>query len=227
MDFFSYCKKYEYASELLLVRNNSMIISKLDLIFKHIKFLYNRNNMLSYRDVLSFITFSLLFSSVMFANYRPPIMPAYSATSCSNLPISAVKANGEQSTNPASEAIDNNQATRWSNEGLGSWIRLDLGSQKMVCSVDITWFSGNTRQNTFTIAVSNDGNSFSNVFSGKSSGTTTAAERYDFTDTQARYVRIKVTANTQNDWVSITEIDVSGAASSSTCCPSLSASREG
>ncbi|HEX9319657.1 MAG TPA: discoidin domain-containing protein [Nitrososphaeraceae archaeon] len=196
-----------------------MIVSKLDLIFKHIRFLYSGNNMLSYRDLLSFITFSLLLSSVMFANYRSPIMPAYSAT-CSNLPISTVKANGQQSTNPASEAIDNNLGTRWSNLGLGSWIRLDLGSQKTVCSVDITWFSGNTRQNTFTIAVSNDGNSFSNVFSGKSSGTTTAAEKYDFTDTQARYVRIKVTANTQNDWVSITEIDVSGAASSSTPPPS-------
>jgi hypothetical protein len=215
MDFFSYYKKYEYSSELLLIRNNSMIVSKLNMSFKHIKFLYSRNSMLSYRDLLSFITFLLLFSSVMFANYRSPIMPAYSATSCSNLQISAVKANGEQSTNPASEAVDNNLGTRWSNEGLGSWIQLDLGSPKTVCSVDISWYNGNTRQNTFTIAVSNDGNSFTNVFSGKSSGTTTAAERYDFTDTQARYVRITVTGNTQSDWVSITEIDVSGAASSS------------
>jgi hypothetical protein len=208
MDVFSYCKKYEYTSELLLVRNNSMIVLKLNLIFRHTKFLYSRNSMLSYRDLLSFITFSLLLSSVILINYHFPIIPAYSATSCSNLPISAVKANGEQSTNPASNAVDNNLGTRWSNLGLGSWIRLDLGSQKTVCSVDISWYGGNSRQNTFKIDVSNDGNSFTNVFSGKSSGTTTAAERYDFTDTQARYVRVTVTANTQSDWVSISEIDV-------------------
>ncbi|MGG6460889.1 MAG: discoidin domain-containing protein, partial [Candidatus Eiseniibacteriota bacterium] len=151
--------------------------------------------MLSYRDLLSFITFSLLLSSVVLINYHFPIIPAYSATSCSNLPISAVKANGQQSTNPASNAVDNNLGTRWSNLGLGSWIRLDLGSQKTVCSVDISWYNGNTRQNTFKIDVSKDGNSFTKVFSGKSSGTTTAAERYDFTDKQARYVRITVTAN--------------------------------
>ena len=67
--------------------------------------------------------------------------------------------------------------TRWSNEGLGSWIRLDLGSQKTVCSVDISWFNGNQRVNTFEIAVSNDGNTFTKIFSSKSSGTTTAARK--------------------------------------------------
>src|SRR5690349_18124130 len=197
MDVFSYCKKYEYTTELLLVRNNSMIISKLKLIFQHIKFLSSGNSMLSYRGLLSFIMFSLLLSSAVLINYHFPIKPAYSATSCSNLPISAVKANGEQSTNPASEAVDNNLNTRWSNEGLGSWIRLDLGSQKTVCSVDISWFGGNTRQNTFKIDVSDRNNIVKDVISGKGSGTTTAAERYDFTDTQVRYVRITVTANTQ------------------------------
>ena len=102
-----------------------------------------------------------------------------------------------------SEAVDNDAATRWSNEGLGSWIRLDLGSQKTVCSVDINWYNGNQRQNTFEIAVSNDGNTFTKIFSSKSSGTTTAAEKYDVTDSQGRYVKITVTGNTQSDWVSI------------------------
>src|SRR6266498_5947964 len=139
----------------------------------------------------------------MFANYRSPIMPAYSAMSCSNLTFSVVKANGEQSTNPASEAIDNNLATRWSNEGLGSWIQLDLGSQKTICSVDISWYNGNQRVNTFDIALSNDGTAFTTVFSSKSSGAATTAEKYDFPATQGRYVRITVNGNTQNDWASI------------------------
>ena len=81
-----------------------------------------------------------------------------------------------------------------------------------MCSVDISWYNGNQRVNTFDIAVSNDGTTFTTVFSGKSSGTTTAAEKYDFADTQARYVKITVTGNTQSDWVSISEISVFGAA---------------
>ena len=41
-----------------------------------------------------------------------------------------LQANAAQSGNPASAAVDNNLDTRWSNEGLGSWIRLDFGSEK-------------------------------------------------------------------------------------------------
>src|SRR6476659_2363905 len=95
----------------------------------------------------------------------------YGATTCANLPISAVKANGAQATNPASKAVDNDANTRWSNEGLGSWIRLDLGSQKTVCSVNISCYKGNERVNSFDVLVSSDGNTFTKIFSGKSSGT--------------------------------------------------------
>ncbi len=187
-----------------------MIVLELNMRFRCIKLLFRRKIMLSYKDVVSFIISLLLITSVMLLNNHSFTLPAYSATTCSNLPISAATANGAESTNPVSNAVDNNLATRWSNLGLGSWIRLDLGSQKTVCSVDISWYNGNQRVNTFNIAVSNDGTAFTTVFSGKSSGTTTAAEKYDFTDTQARYVKITVTGNTQSDWVSISEIRVFG-----------------
>ena len=49
---------------------------------------------------------------------------------------------------------------------------------------------------------------FTKIFSGKSSGTTTATEKYNVPDTKGRYVRITFTGNTVNDWVSINEIDV-------------------
>ena len=85
--------------------------------------------------------------------------PPPTSSSCDkNAPISAVTANAAQSGNPASAAVDNNLDTRWSNEGLGSWIRLDLGSEKTVCSVDVNWYKGNERVNSFDVLVSNDGN---------------------------------------------------------------------
>ena len=191
--------------------------------FRNISLLSTRNYVLTSRKINSLILISFLLLTFTFSIKYMTGHEAYGATTCANLPISAAHANGAQSTNPASEAVDNDAATRWSNEGLGSWIRLDLGSQKTVCSVDISWYNGNQRQNTFEIAVSNDGNTFTKIFSSKSSGTTTATEKYDVTDSQGRYVKITVTGNTQSDWVSINEIDVigGGASSSDTTPPSV------
>src|SRR6478672_1350577 len=191
--------------------------------FRNISLLSTRNYVLTSRKLDSLIFISLLLLTLMFSARFMTGHEVYGATTCANLPISAVKANGAQTGNPASEAVDNDATTRWSNEGLGSWIRLDLGSQKTVCSVNISWYNGNQRQNTFEIAVSNDGNTFTKIFSGKSSGTTTAAEKYDVTDSQGRYVKITVTDNTQSDWISITEIDVVGGLASSDTTPPNSA----
>ncbi|MDQ5869792.1 MAG: discoidin domain-containing protein, partial [Thermoproteota archaeon] len=184
--------------------------------FRHISLLSTRNYVPLSRKKHSLILMSLLLLTFMFSIKYMTGHEAYSATSCAILPISAVIANGAQSTNPASEAVDNDAATRWSNQGLGSWIRLDLGSEKTICTVDISWFKGNERVNTFEIAVSNDGTSFTTIYSSKSGGKTAAAEKYDVEDIKRRYVKITFKGNTQNDWASINEIDVSGADSSGT-----------
>jgi F5/8 type C domain len=74
---------------------------------------------------------------------------------------------------------------------------------------------GNIRQNTFTISVSNDGSQFTNVLSGKSSGATSSFETYALpSNTNCRYVRITVTGNTENNWVSIYELRINGYQSS-------------
>ena len=130
-------------------------------------------------------------------------------TNCANLPISNVSASGSQAGFPASKAVDNNTNTYWSKFGLGSWIQLDLGQQKVVCSLDISWYKGNERINTFTISVSNDGNSFTNIYSTKSNGKT-ITETYDLQDVVARFLRITVNGNTQNNWVTIGDINVKG-----------------
>ena len=140
---------------------------------------------------------------------------AYGAT-CANLPISAVKANGAQATNPASKAVDNDATTRWSNQGLGSWIRLDLEAKKQCVVWTLVGIMGIKDsihlRLQFLMMVAN----FQRFFHLKSSGTTTAAQRYDVTDSQGRYVKVTVTGNTQNDWVSLMEINVYGGNSAST-----------
>ena len=139
---------------------------------------------------------------------------------CADLPISNVSASGSQAGFPASKAVDNNTNTYWSKFGLGSWIQLDLGQQKVVCSLDISWYKGNERTNTFTISVSNDGNSFTNIYSTKSNGKT-ITETYDLQDVVARFLRITVNGNTQNNWVTIGDINVKGSAPGPTNCANL------
>jgi len=77
-----------------------------------------------------------------------------------------------------------------------------------VNEVGIAWFRGDRRQAHFDIEVSMDGSTWSNVFSGSSSGVTIGLQGYGFADVQARYVRIVGHGNTNNDWNSITEVEV-------------------
>jgi hypothetical protein len=119
--------------------------------------------------------------------------------------IQGVSANGDTGY-PPQNTVDNNLNTRWSNQGLPSWIQYDLGTSQPICNVDISWYRGNLRVNTFTISASENGQIFETIFEGQSSGTTTAAEQYDVVDVNARYVRITVTGNTENNYASITEV---------------------
>jgi hypothetical protein len=136
-----------------------------------------------------------------------------SIATCDKLSVSSVTASGNDGNLPTN-AIDDNLNTRWSNNGVGSWIQLDLGSKKSICNVDIAWYRGNLRQSNFIISVSDDGNTFTKKFTGKSSGSTTSLEKYSLpTGTEGRYVRITVNGNTENNWASITEVATYGAKS--------------
>jgi hypothetical protein len=135
-----------------------------------------------------------------------------------NLPISGVTASGNDGNVP-SNVLDNNLATRWSSNGIGQFITADLGSVQNICSVDIAWYNGNARKSHFVIATSTDGTTFTNKFSGDSSGTTLNSEKYSFAATDARYVRVTVNGNTVNNWASITELDIFGSSPSGNSPP--------
>ncbi|MDW0277441.1 MAG: discoidin domain-containing protein, partial [Nitrososphaeraceae archaeon] len=122
--------------------------------------------------------------------------------------IQNAKTSGSQTSFPGPNVLDDNLDTRWSNNGVGSWIQLDLGTSNKICDINIAWYKANERQNNFVISTSTDGIKFSNVFSSKSSGSTLNLEKYNIADTNARFVRITVNGNTQNSWASITEVSV-------------------
>ena len=131
---------------------------------------------------------------------------------CSSPQISSIGVSGSQQPNVPQNTLDNNLNTRWSNFGFPSHIQYKLSESQPICDVDIAWYRGNLRVNTFTISVSNDGINFTPLFSGQSSGRTTELESYNVPDTMGQYVRITVTDNTDNDWSSITEVKINGGA---------------
>lgn len=146
--------------------------------------------------------------------------PFSSANSCNKLSTSGVTASGADPLHPPIHSVDQNIDTRWSNLGLGSWIQFDLGQLNVICSVGINWYRGDERVNTFDISISSDGKSFTNVFSGKS-GMSLDEQKYDIQSETAKFVRITVSGNTQNNWVSIAEVKIYGNKPiSESCAPS-------
>jgi hypothetical protein len=119
----------------------------------------------------------------------------------------AITASTDDGHVPAN-TVDNDLTTRWSANGDGQWIRFDLGSARTVAYVKVAVYSGNTRQNRFDLQLSGDGASWTTVWTGSSSGTTTAEQLYDFTDASARYVRYLGHGNTVNAWNSLGEVSV-------------------
>ena len=137
--------------------------------------------------------------------------PSSTLESCKETQILGVSASAADTSFPASGVLDLNPQTLWSTYGKGAWLQLDLGNVKTVCSLDIAWYKGNQRNVNFIISVSKDGSTYKNVFDSKSSGTTTSFERYDLQDVDARYVKITVNGNTQNNYATIADLRVNTA----------------
>lgn len=132
---------------------------------------------------------------------------ALTLQNCTPLAVSSVIAVGHDGNGPAN-TLDDRLDTRWSHLGPGSWIDYDLGAERSIVGAAIAWHQGNLRANNLALSVSSDGINYTQVYSGTSSGATTAAETYTFPVRTARRLRIYVNGNTLNQWSSIAEARV-------------------
>ena len=114
----------------------------------------------------------------------------------------------ESSDNNSMNMLDDDYDTRWSAEGTEQYAIFDLGQIQNVGVVSVALYSGMTRQTDFEIDLSTDGESWSTVFDGMSSGTTDAPEYYTFFPREAQFVRLRCHGNTKTLWNSITEVEV-------------------
>ena len=125
---------------------------------------------------------------------------------------SAVSASGDDGNVPAN-VVDRNLQTRWSAEGDGAWLQLDLGATRQVASAQIAVHRGDQRQNRFDILVSNDRVTWTSVFTGLSPQLVSGLQTIDLVDTPGRYVRYVGHGSTDPDkrnWNSVAELRVLG-----------------
>ncbi len=112
--------------------------------------------------------------------------------------------------NVADNVLDDDLNTRWSANGSGQWLQLDLGQSQVVGSVNIAFYKGDQRTSSFDIQTSDDGTSWETVlFGGVSSGNSTSLENFSLFETEARYVRYVGYGNSDSSWNSLTEVGVS------------------
>lgn len=146
--------------------------------------------------------------------------PAPPSPAPERLPVRQVTASAHDGNVPAN-TYDDNLNTRWSAQGKGVWLIHELDAEYRIQSVDIAFYKGKQRQALFDIELSEDGRTWTKVFSGTSSGNSTAAERFDVADQQARYVRFVGQGNTassssEGSWNSVTEMYINGTSAVST-----------
>ena len=108
--------------------------------------------------------------------------------------------------NVAENVLDGSLDTRWSANGSGEWLRLDLGEELTLNTVKLAFLKGNTRQSKFSIEVSNDDSLWTRVIDEtNSSGSSVELEAFTFSEQTARYVRYTGYGNSSNTWNSVTE----------------------
>ncbi|MFB1481381.1 discoidin domain-containing protein [Corallococcus sp. RDP092CA] len=138
------------------------------------------------------------------SDFPPAALPEpLAASNCNPLVTRAVTASGDDGNVPANTQ-DDDLGTRWSAQGTGVWLQLDLGSAQTLTGATLAWHRGNERQNHFVVSTSTDGGTFTQAYAGDSA-LDTSAQTVSFSSRSARYVRITVNGNTVNDWNSIAE----------------------
>jgi hypothetical protein len=115
--------------------------------------------------------------------------------------------------NVPANAVDGDLGTRWSGEGDGAWLQLDLGSAMTVSEVRLAAYEGATRQNVFELQYW-DGSGWVTAYDGESSGTSAQLEAFELPEpvetTKIRYLGHGYTGDGEGDWNSLTEIEVWG-----------------
>lgn len=121
-----------------------------------------------------------------------------------------------QSQNTPSDMIDGDLYTYWTarvgKESNPEWATFDLMGEYEISQIGIAFSKGSDRTTSFSVSVSLDGESYTEVVPRReSSGETTEIEYYPFDAVNARYVRLYGYGNSEESvkwWFSPTEVQI-------------------
>ena len=147
------------------------------------------------------------------ADYRYSSSSSLPCGGQAKLKVAAVTASGQDNINyRATNVLDDNVDTIWSSKTKGDWIQLDLGEERSICNIGISFHRGDQSINFFSIQTSTDGVHFSPHGSGQNTGMVSGGELYGYADlpTTARFVRITNLGNMPAQEFGLAEVAVLG-----------------
>lgn len=143
----------------------------------------------------------------------PISTPGNTQAACdvTKLDVTAIDNGGNDGHTP-DLAVDGSTSSdsRWSANGDGNWLLLDLGGTTSISHIDTAWFKADSRTAYFDIETSADGRNWTTAVSGAQSQGNTSLNTNELGDVYARFVRIVGFGNSSNSWNSILEAEVYG-----------------
>ena len=122
--------------------------------------------------------------------------------------VDVVVSSTPEEQNVKENMFDNDYTTRWtSNNATGETAIFDLGERKSISKIGMAFWRGNIRSYYYTLFVSDDGNTWTQVADGRSSGATEGLELVDI-GASGRYIKFLGGGNTDNGHSNILEFKV-------------------
>lgn len=109
-----------------------------------------------------------------------------------------------QPENPPASAVDSDITTYWASNEAGEYLTVDLGQASDLIGIAFSWMHPQSRNYAFDIEVSDDGTSYTKIFSGKSIASKSEYQFLAFSK-KTRFVRYVGYGNNQNAWNSLAE----------------------
>lgn len=128
------------------------------------------------------------------------------SSKCFPVEIKDIKASSEDGKHTVHSAIDGKSLTRWSALGKQEWLEIDFADKTKINGVEISFFKGDERTQSFDVSV--DGKTI--LKEQSSSGKTLAMQRFPFKEVEGSAIKITGAGNSENDWNSLSEIIVCG-----------------
>ena len=120
-----------------------------------------------------------------------------------------LKASSAQAGNGPAHALDVNQGTRWSAEGKGQWLLMELDNTFSFSEFEAGFSRGN-RHYEFSLETSPDGKKWTPVFEGKSHGEGDSIKKFPAPKSSGRFLRFVSRGNNENKWVNLHSFRIKG-----------------